>query len=72
MPFKPAEIAKLQAYLQKKFGHPGLSLKDRKVENSLELTLNGEFLAVIYKDEDEGETSYDLNMSILDIDIDEN
>lgn len=70
MAFDKSEIAKLQTYLQKKFGNPGLTLRDRKVEDSLEVLLNGEFMAVIYKDEDEGETSYDLNMSILDIDID--
>lgn len=71
MAFEKTEITKLQTYLQKKFGNPGLTLRDRKVEDSLEVLLNGEFLAVIYKDTDEGETSYDLNMSILDIDVDE-
>lgn len=70
MAFEKTEIAKIQTYLQKKFGNPGITLRDRKVEDSLEVLINGEFIAVIYKDEDEGETSYDLNMSILDIDVD--
>jgi hypothetical protein len=70
MAFEKAEMAKLQSYLQTKFGNPGITLRDRKVEDSLEVLINGEFIAVIYKDEDEGELSYDLNMSILDIDID--
>ena len=70
MAFEKAEVAKIQTYLQKKFGNPGITLRDRKVEDSLEVLINGEFIAVIYKDEDEGETSYDLNMSILDIDVD--
>ncbi len=70
MAFEKSEIVKLQTYLQKKFGNPGIALRDRKVEDSLEVLINGEFIAVVYKDEDEGETSYDLNMSILDIDID--
>ena len=70
MAFEKVEIAKIQDYLQKKFGNPGITLRDRKVEDSLEVLINGEFIAVLYKDEDEGETSYDLNMSILDIDVD--
>jgi hypothetical protein len=70
MAFDKSEIAKIQTYLQKKFGNPGITLKDRKSDDSLEVLINGEFIAVIYKDEDEGETSYDLNMAILDIDID--
>ncbi len=70
MAFDKSEIAKLQTYLQKKFANPGIALRDRKTEDSLEVLLNGEFIAVVYKDEDEGETSYDLNMAILDIDVD--
>lgn len=70
MSFKPPEIAKLQAYLQTKFGQPGLALKDRKSADSLEVLLNGEFIGVIYKDEEDGEISYDFNMAILDIDLD--
>tara|TARA_B100001750_G_C15398661_1_gene541424 strand:+ start:583 stop:798 length:216 start_codon:yes stop_codon:yes gene_type:complete len=67
----PQEIAKVQNYLQKKFGLPDLSLRMRKTGDSVEVLLKGEFLGVIYKDEDEGEISYDFNMAILDIDIEE-
>jgi len=31
--------------------------------------LAGEFIGVLFKDIDEGETSYDFHMSILEIDI---
>ena len=67
----PDEIKKVQAYLQKKFGLPELNLRTRKTNDSVEVLLNGEFIGVIYKDEDEGEVSYDFNMAILDIDIDD-
>lgn len=64
------EASKLQAYFQKKFGHKGLTLRAReRAGDSVEVLLDGEFLGVIYKDEDEGETSYDFNMAILDIDL---
>ena len=67
----PEEILKVQTYLQKKFGLPDLSLRMRKTGDSVEVLLKGEFLGVIYRDEDEGEVSYDFNMAILDIDIED-
>ena len=71
MNFERAEITKLQTYLQKKFGQAGLTLRDRKTNDSLEVLLDGEFLGVIYKDAEDGEISYDFNMAILDIDLEE-
>ncbi len=71
MNFDRAETAKLQTYLQTKFGQAGLTLRDRKTNDSLEVLLNGEFLGVIYKDTEDGETSYDFNMAILDIDLED-
>jgi hypothetical protein len=66
----PLEVSKLQAYLQGKFGHNGIALKIReKASDSVEVILNGEFIGVIYKDQEDGETSYDFNMAILDIDL---
>lgn len=67
---KPEEVSQLQAYLQGKFGHNGIALKMReKAKDSVEVIMNGEFIGTIYKDDDEGETSYDFNMAILDIDL---
>ena len=67
--FNPQEITKLQAYLQDKFKNKGLTVKSRKMNDSVEVMLDGEFLGTIYKDEEDGETSYDFNMAILDIDL---
>lgn len=68
---EPEEISKLQGYLTAKLKNNGFALKMReKATDSVEVLLNGEFVAIIYKIEDEGETSYDLNMSILDVDLD--
>lgn len=64
------EIARLQQYLQNTFGNKALTLKERKEDGeSLEVLLAGEFLGTIYRDEDEGEVSYDFNMAILAIDL---
>ncbi|MCB1531525.1 MAG: DUF3126 family protein [Alphaproteobacteria bacterium] len=66
----PAEVSRLQSYLQDKFGHNGIALKMReKANDSVEVILNGEFIGVIYKDEDEGEISFDFNMAILEMDL---
>lgn len=68
--FTSAEILELQTYLQAKFGNKNLEIKARqKAKDSLEVTLSGEFIGTIYKDTDDGETSYDFNMAILDIDL---
>ena len=68
---EPEEISKLQAYLQNTFKSTGFALKMReKAVDSVEVLHNGEFIGVLYKTVDEGETSYDFNMSILDIDLD--
>ncbi len=66
----PTEIKRLQSYLQTKFGNTKLTLNTRKEDkNSLEVLLAGEFIGTIYRDEDEGDVSYDFNMAILDMDL---
>ena len=68
--FSKPEVARLQKYLQEKFSNTKLALSERKeAKDSVEVTLAGEFLGVIYKDEDEGEVSYDFNMAILAMDL---
>ena len=68
--FSKPEVTLLQKYLQDKFANTKLALVERKeVKDSVEVTLAGEFLGVIYKDEDEGEVSYDFNMAILAMDL---
>ncbi len=69
---KSEELGKLNAYFQKIFGTPGLAVKARPNKNdSAEVYLGDEFLGVLYRDEDEGELSYNFSMAILDIDLDE-
>lgn len=64
------EVIRLQKYLQEKFANHRLSLSPRKeAKDSVEVHLSGEFIGVIYRDEDEGEVSYDFNMAILDVDL---
>jgi hypothetical protein len=65
-----SEITRLQKYLQDKFGNQRLTLNVRKeAQDSVEVMLGGEFIGVIYRDEDEGDVSYDFNMAILEMDL---
>jgi len=64
------EVVKIQEYLRTKFGTDRIKIQKRKETNdSVEVLLGEEFIGVIYKDEDEGEISYDFNMAILEMDL---
>jgi hypothetical protein len=66
------QIASVQGYLQKRLGTQNLTIKPRKVADSVEVYLNDEILGLLYiDDEDKDDISYDLNISILQQDIDE-
>ncbi len=63
------ETLRLEAYLKEKL-HPGLRLLARdKTDDSVEVYLGAEFIALVYKDVDEGETSYQFQMTVLSEDI---
>ncbi|SDE61405.1 MULTISPECIES: DUF3126 family protein [Kordiimonas] len=66
----PNEIARLQAYLQGKFNNNMIKLVRRpKAGDSVEMMLGEEFIGVIYKDDDEGEVSYSMNVCVLEEDL---
>lgn len=66
----PDETAKLMKFMETTFKTPGMNLRMRpQAVDSVEVLLNGEFIGLIHKDVDEGETSYVFTVSILDIDL---
>jgi hypothetical protein len=66
------EVVKLQQYLRKVFGTDALQVRPRqKAADAAEIYLRGEFLGVISKDIEDGDTCYQLNMTILELDLDE-
>jgi hypothetical protein len=68
---KPEEIRKLEAYFKRTFNNPALQVKARPhKKDSAELYLGEEFLGVIFRDDEDGELSYNFSMAILDIDLD--
>ncbi len=68
----PQEISKLTAFLRRKFNLPTITVRRRpQKDDSAEVYLGDEFIAVIYRDDEEGELSYNFQMAILDFDLDE-
>jgi len=64
------EMARVQRYLREKFGNEDFKIKERhQSDGSVEVYLAEEFIGVIYKDTEDGDVSYDFNMSILEIDL---
>ena len=64
------EIVKLERYLQRVFRLPVLEVKQRpRKEDSAEVYVGDEFIGVLFRDDDEGETAYQFQMAILDFDL---
>lgn len=64
---QPEEVSRLQSYMQDRFKNTGFALKMReKAKDSVEVLLDGEFIGLVYKDED-GDFNFD--MAILEIDL---
>jgi len=67
---KPDELAKLTAYFRRTFNNPTMVAKARpQKKDSCELYVGDEFVGVIFRDEEDGELSYNFSMAILDIDL---
>ncbi len=66
------ELNKVQQYLRELFANNNINLRDRaQADGSAEVSLGEEFIGVIFKDDEEGDVSYDFHMSILEIDLPE-
>ena len=63
------EIWRIEKYLRSLFRLDTITLIERAKSDSVEVHVAGEFIGVIFKDEEEGETSYAFNMAILEMDL---
>jgi hypothetical protein len=63
------DIQKIEAHLKRTFGNPHVAVKARKQKDSAEVELKGEFIGVIYEDEDD-DGSFLFEMAILPEDLD--
>lgn len=65
----PETVKRIEAYLRRTLNQ-GLVLQPRpRVTDSVEVLLAGEHIGLVYLIEDEGETSYQLEMTILQEDL---
>jgi hypothetical protein len=67
-----SEALKVQTYLRGLFNNSGIGLRPRAddiSEESCEVTMDGDFMGVIFKDTEEGEVCYHLQMTILEEDL---
>lgn len=66
----PNEAARVQEYLRRVFSNDRIKVtQPRNPKQPVEVSVGGEFLGVLYRDDDEGEVSYSLSVSILDEDL---
>ena len=64
------EILRIQKYLNNKFESSKYALKNSQTkDDSMEVHFDGEFIGLLYRDEDEGEVSYAFQMAILEMDL---
>lgn len=64
------EIARVQDYLRKTLSNNRIVIvPPAKVGAPVEVYVGEEFIGSLYRDEDEGEVSYTLTMSILEEDL---
>jgi hypothetical protein len=65
-----SELDRLQNYLRRLFGNPAIRVVARpKKEDSAEVYIGEEFVAVLFVDDEDGDRSYTFQMAILDTDL---
>jgi hypothetical protein len=66
----PNEIARVQTYLRRLFKNDTISIqKPRKPNQPVEVSVGGEFVGVLHRDDDEGDISWSLTITVLEIDL---
>ncbi|MEM1047650.1 MAG: DUF3126 family protein [Pseudomonadota bacterium] len=64
------ELKKLEVYLSKVFKRTNLEVRGRpRKDDSAEVYIADEFIGVIYRDDEDGELSWNFQMAILEIDL---
>ena len=65
------DAPRLQSYLRKVFNSNAIKVVPHAKKKDLaEVMVGDEFLATVYRDEEDGEVTYQLQMAILEIDLD--
>ena len=66
----PAEITRVETYLRRVLGNTRIEIPVPKRKGaSVEVTIDKEFLGTIHRDDEDGEVSYALHITILEEDL---
>ena len=69
-PLTRSEIWRLEKYLRNLFRLDTISVLERPNQaDSVEVHVAGEFVGIIFKDEEDGDISYAFQMAILEMDL---
>ena len=64
------EIVRLETYLRKTFRLDTIEVRQRpNKDDSAEVYIGDEFIGVMFRDDDDGDLSYQFQMAILDFDL---
>jgi len=68
---KKEELQKLEAFFRRRFNMPNIGVRARpQKDDSAEVYIGDEFVGVLFRDDEDGDLSYNFTMAILDIDLD--
>ncbi len=68
---KRDELRKLDAYFKQTF-NPKMEVRARpRKDDSAEVYIGDEFLGVLFRDDEDGDLSFNFSMAILEIDLDD-
>lgn len=66
----PTEITRVETYLRRVLGNPRIDVPVPKRKGaSVEVTIDKEFLGTVHRDDEDGEVSYALHITILEEDL---
>ena len=67
-----SDTAKVQRYLRQRFGNHKLTLARREnKDDSAELMLEDEFIGVVFRDDEDGDPCYHVQITVLAEDLDD-
>ena len=63
-------LKKIENFFKQKFNNKKIKIVGRANKNdSAEVLIDDEFIGVVFEDNEDGETCYHFNMTVLDIDL---
>ena len=65
-------LKKIENFFKQKFNNKKIKIEGRENKNdSAEVLIDGEFIGVVFEDNEDGDTCYQFNMTILSEDLDD-